>query len=86
MKSFHKLKWEDSEILKEWWHLGPGKSTNHTRAHPIFGDNQTNDINVPLCINDYNYNIGGDIAVEFRSYYDTQLTSFRAWYPSFFGS
>ena len=34
---------------------------------------------------DYNRYMGGiDIADQLRSYYDTQLTSFRTWWPMLF--
>ena len=40
---------------------------------------------ITLCIEDYNRHMGGvDIADQLRSYYDTQLTSFRAWRPMLF--
>ena len=40
---------------------------------------------IPLCIEDYNRHMGGvDIANQLRSYYDTQLTSFRTWWPIHF--
>ena len=40
---------------------------------------------IPLCIDDYNQHMGGvDLANQLRSYYDTQLTSFRTWWPMLF--
>ena len=40
---------------------------------------------IPCCIDDYNHHVGGvDIADQLRSYYDTQLTSFRTWWPMYF--
>ena len=40
---------------------------------------------IPQCIDDYNHHMGGvDIADQLRSYYDTQLTSFRTWWPILF--
>ena len=47
--------------------------------------NVRKELPIPLFINDYNHFIGGvDIADQLRSYYSTQRTSFRNWYPLFF--
>jgi len=61
------------------------KSTNAKKAQEAFGNLQEKEMMIPLCIDDYNHNMGGvDIADQMRSYYDTQLTSFRTWWPMLF--
>ena len=41
---------------------------------------------IPLCIDEYSQHMGGvAIADQLRSYYDTQLSSFRTWWPMLFG-
>lgn len=64
----------------------PGiKSTNAKRAREAFGDAEEKEMPIPRCIDDYNQHMGGvDIADQLRSYYDTQLTSFRTWWPMLF--
>ena len=59
----------------------PGiNSTNAKRAREAFGDAEEKGIPIPLCIDDYNQHMAGvDIADQLRSYYDTQLISFRTW-------
>lgn len=83
MTTIHYLKGEKAEILRN--RNRPGrKSTNHKRALMTFGDQQTKEILIPVVINDYNFHMGGvDIADQYRSYYDTQLTTFRTWFPIF---
>ena len=63
----------------------PGiKSTNAKRVRVAFGDAE-GEMPIPLCIDDYNQHMGGvDLANQLRSYYDTQLTSFRTWWPMLF--
>ena len=40
---------------------------------------------IPCCIDDYSHHMGGgDITDQLRNYYDTQLASFRTWWPMFF--
>lgn len=84
MTTIHYLKGEKAEILRD--RNRPGrKSTNHKRALVEFGDEQTKEILIPVVINDYNFHMGGvDIADHYRSYYDTQLSTFRTWFPIFF--
>ena len=64
----------------------PGqKRTNGKKAQEAFGDLQEKQMMIPLCIDDNNHNMGCvDIADQLRSYYDTQLTSFRTWWPMLF--
>ena len=60
----------------------PGiKSMNAKRARVAFDDAEGKEMLIPLCIDDYNQHMGGvDLADHLRSYYDTQLTSFRTWW------
>jgi hypothetical protein len=76
----------DFESQQERLRKRPGKkSTNAKKAREAFGDLQEKQMMIPLCIDDYNHNMGGvDIADQLRSYYDTQLTSFRTWWPMLF--
>jgi len=76
----------DFESQQERLRRRPGKkSTNAKKAWEAFGDLQEKQMMIPLCIDDYNHNMGGvDIADQLRSYYDTQLTSFRTWWPMLF--
>jgi hypothetical protein len=76
----------DFESQQERLRKRPGKkSTNAKKAQEAFGDLQEKQLMIPLCIDHYNYTIGGvDIADQLRSYYDTQLTSFRTWWPMLF--
>jgi hypothetical protein len=71
----------DIESQQERLRKRTGKnSTNAKKAREAFGNLQENEMMIPLCIDDYNHNMGGvDIADQMRSYYDTQLTSFRTW-------
>ena len=57
----------------------PGqKTTNAKSAGEFFGDDWEKDMPIPCCIDDYNHYMEGvDIADQLRSYYDTELTSFR---------
>lgn len=87
MTTIHRLKGRNSEILKMRKKPGP-KSTNAAaikKAAIFTEDEWEKEMLVPTCINDYNHHMGGvDVADQYRSYYDTQLTSFRTWYPIFF--
>jgi len=76
----------DFESQQERLRKRPGKkSTNAKKAREAFGNLQEKEMMISLCIDDYNHNMGGvDIADEMRSYYDTQLTSFRTWWPMLF--
>ena len=64
----------------------PGrKGTNAQRAREAFGDDQEKMMAIPQCIDDYNQHLGGvNTADQLRSYYDTQLTPCRTWWPMFF--
>jgi len=76
----------DFESQQERLRKPPGKkSTNAKKAREAFGDLQEKQMMIPLCIDDYNHNMGGvDIADQLCSYYDTQLTSFPTWWPMLF--
>src|SRR5205807_9273822 len=84
MTTIYSLNGEKSEIVRQ--RKRPGrKSTNAKRALAEFGDEHQKELAVPVAINDYNFHMGGvDIADQYRSYYDTQLTTFRTWFPIFF--
>ena len=61
------------------------KSTNAKKAREAFGGAYEKEMPIPLCIEDCNRHMGGvDIADQLRSYYDTQLTSSRTWWPMLF--
>jgi hypothetical protein len=78
--------------VKDYWsevirtRKRPGKkSTNAKKAREAFGEDFAKEIPIPTCFDDYNQHMGGvDIADQFRSYYDTQLASFRMWWPMMF--
>jgi len=76
----------DFESQQERLTKRPGKkSTNAKKAREAFGDLQEKQMMIALCIDDYNHNMGGvDIADQLHSYYDTQLTSIRTWWPMLF--
>ena len=84
MTTIHSLIGEKSEISRK--RKRPGrKSTNARRALAEFGEDHEKELQIPVAINDYNFHMGGvDIADQYRSYYDTQLTTFRTWFPIFF--
>lgn len=84
MTTIHHLKGEQAAVMK--MRKRPGrKSTNNKQALAEFGDNQEKELEIPASFNDYNHHMGGvDIADQYRTYYDTQLTTFRTWFPIFF--
>jgi hypothetical protein len=59
----------------------PGKkSTNAKKAREAFREDLAKKMPIPTCFGDYNQHMGGvGIANQFRSYYDTQLASFRTY-------
>ena len=58
---------------------------NAKKAREAFGDSYEKEMPISICIEDYNQHIGGvGVADQLRSYYDTQLTSFRTWWPMIF--
>jgi len=71
------------ELLQEWLRKQPGKkSTNAKKVQEVFGDLQGKEMTIPLCIDDYNHNMGGmDIADQRHSYNDTQITSLHTLWP-----
>ena len=73
----------DFESQQERLRKRPGKkSTNAKKAQEAFGDLQEKQLMIPLCIDDYNHNMGGvDIADQLHSYYYTQLTSCHTLWP-----
>ena len=81
MTTVHRL---DAEVLRN--RKRPGKkSTNAKRAREAFGEDQQKEMPIPVCFDEYNHHMGGvDITDQLRSYYDTQLTSFRTWWPMMF--
>lgn len=81
MSTIHSLK---EQGLKPNWNPGT-KSTNGAAASEFYQDNELLDILVPIIILAYNLNkVGVDVADQYRTYYDTQLTSRRNWYPLFY--
>jgi len=76
----------DIHSQQELLRAQPGrKSTNVTKAREAFGNVQEKEMMIPLRIDHYNDNMGGiDIVDPMCSYYDTQLTSFRTWWPMLF--
>jgi len=81
MMTDHRL---DAELLRN--RKRPGKkSTNVKRAREAIGQDQQKEMPIPVCFDDYNHHMGGvDIADQLCRYYDTQLTSFRTWWPMMF--
>ena len=60
-------------------------STNGTIVRGLFGDEVRKSLPIPTFIDDYNYHMGAvDIADQLRSYYCTQQTAWRNWYPLFY--
>ena len=60
-------------------------STNAAKVRSVFGTNSTKELKILKVIDDYNLHVGGvDIADQLRSYYSTQQTSHRNWWPLFF--
>ena len=84
MTTIHSLIGEKSEISRKRKRTGR-KSTSAKRALAEFGEDHEKELMIPVAINDYNFHMGGvDIADQYHSYYDTQLTTFRTWFPIFF--
>lgn len=60
-------------------------STNSTAIRKVFGEQARKEPKIPRIINDNNHKMNGvDLADQYRSYYNLQLVSFRAWMPLFF--
>ena len=60
-------------------------STNGTIVRSLFGEEARKLLPIPTFIDDYNYHMGAvDIADQLRSYYCTQQTARRNWYPLFY--
>lgn len=70
----------------ERMHRRPKKSsTNGTIVRGLFGNVARKLLPIPIFIDDYNYHMGAvDIADQLRSYYCTQQTARRNWYPLFY--
>ena len=82
MSTVHQL---GSVVKMVKWRPGK-KSTNAKKAREAFGDGYEKEMLIPLCIEDYNQQMGDvDVADQLRSYYNTQLTSFRTWWHAFRG-
>ena len=59
--------------------------SNPKVAQTVFRDNSKLELDIPTCIADYNcHKVGVDVADQYRSYYSTQLTTLRNWFPIFF--
>lgn len=59
--------------------------TNSASVRTAFQGNPRATIRIPRIIDDYNLNMDGvDLSDQYRSFYDTQFTSRRAWVPLFF--
>ena len=81
MTTLHHL---DAEIEKERWFPG-NKSTNATGAASEFQGQPSKNLQIPLVVHEYNqHKVGVDVADQYRTYYDVQLTSRRNWYPYFY--
>ncbi|GJJ71558.1 V-type H+-transporting ATPase 16kDa proteolipid subunit [Entomortierella parvispora] len=60
-------------------------STNGTKVRSIFGNEPKKELKILKVIDDYNVNMGGvDIVDQLRSYYSTQQSAHRNWWPIFF--
>lgn len=64
----------------------PGiSSSNGPAIHRTFGSQEQLNIPIPVITYHYNrYNVGVDVADQYRSYYFTQLKCLRNWPPIFF--
>ena len=80
MSTVHQLGFQVERVRKR----PEKKSTNAKKAREAFGDSYEKEVIIPLCIGDHNQHIGGVDIAELCSYYDTQLTSFRTWWPMLF--
>ena len=81
MTTIHSLHAKD---LKYRWHLGQ-KSSNAAGANQVFQGTSGMELNIPKVILEYNqHKVGVDVADQYRTYYDTQLTSQRNWYSLFY--
>ncbi|RPA98281.1 hypothetical protein L873DRAFT_1579108, partial [Choiromyces venosus 120613-1] len=84
MTTIHNLKVEKSEIIRQCKRPNR-KSTNAKRALAEFGEDYQKELQIMVAINDYNFHMGGvETTDQNRSYYDTQLTTFRTWFPILF--
>jgi hypothetical protein len=64
----------------------PAKTSTSARiVRPVFGDNPIKELEIPVFINDYNYNMGGvDIANQLRESFETHRATLRTWWPLFY--
>ena len=86
MTTIYSLIGEKSAISRK--RKRPGrKCTNAKRALAEFGEDHEKELQIPVAINDYDFHMGGvNIADQYRSYYDTQLTTFCTWFSIFFSA
>jgi hypothetical protein len=60
-------------------------SSNAINVRRVFGEATQKEVPIPKAIDDYNHFMGGvDIADQYRSYYNCQLTASRTWMPLMF--
>ena len=60
-------------------------STSARIVRCIFGDDVTKALEIPLFIDDYNYQMGGvDITNQLRESYETHKATWRNWLPLFY--
>lgn len=74
---------QQERLMKRWGMT----STNRKNAWEAFGNFQHKQMTLPLSIDDCNHNLGSvDLADRMHTYCDTQLTSFRTWWPMLFSA
>jgi len=85
MPTIHRLSDEDSLVLRMRKHPG-NKSTNASGTNSTFlpGDHQK-ELDIPVIVDAYNQQkVGVNVAVQYRTYFDTQPMSRCNWYPLFY--
>lgn len=75
MTTIHFIGGERSEEFKTRWHSGD-KSTNAAATNQEFQGVRQQEMLIPIIFRDYNkHKVGLDMADQYRTYYNIQLTS-----------
>ncbi|KAL8739891.1 MAG: hypothetical protein Q9190_007350, partial [Brigantiaea leucoxantha] len=73
------------DVKLRWRRRPADTSTNAKNARKPFSDQPRAELEIPRCIDDYSYHIGGvDIADQHRAAYMTQRKALRTWWPLFY--
>jgi hypothetical protein len=85
MSTIHPPSGEDSLVLRMRKYPG-NKSTNASGANSTFLPREhQKELDIPVIVDSYNqHKVGVDIADQYRTYFDAQLTSRRSWYSCFY--